>query len=154
MAFTNSPTTGESLSARNADGPSQRRGSDWWGALGDNLAYLPEELEHALAACVQRTKPDTESIKAAVLRHEEGTGAEVRRGPSCAWHDLYFTEVFGFADFLAAIQRFSCPCRIRSLASGLTNRFVGEDGVPTLRAVVPPRTTALWPFIGPERPSG
>jgi hypothetical protein len=44
------------------------------------LAYLPEELERALAACVQETKSDTEAIKAAGLRHEEVTGAEVRRG--------------------------------------------------------------------------
>jgi hypothetical protein len=44
------------------------------------LAYLPEELERALAACIQETTPDTEAIKAAVMRHEEVTGAEVRRG--------------------------------------------------------------------------
>lgn len=44
------------------------------------LSCLPEELERALTACVQGTKPDTEAIKAAVLRHEEVAGAEVRRG--------------------------------------------------------------------------
>lgn len=44
------------------------------------LSYLPEDLERALVACIQETKPDTEAIKAAVFRHEEVAGAEVRRG--------------------------------------------------------------------------
>lgn len=44
------------------------------------LSYLPEDLEHALAACIQETRPDTEAIKAAVLRDESVAGAEVRRG--------------------------------------------------------------------------
>jgi hypothetical protein len=44
------------------------------------LSYLPEDLERALVACIQETKPDTEAIKAAVLLHEEVAGAEVRRG--------------------------------------------------------------------------
>ncbi len=44
------------------------------------LSYLPEDLEHALAACIQETKPDTEAIKAAALRQEDVAGAEVRRG--------------------------------------------------------------------------
>ena len=44
------------------------------------LSCLPDELERALIACVQETRPDTEAIKAAVLRHEEVAGAEVRRG--------------------------------------------------------------------------
>jgi hypothetical protein len=44
------------------------------------LSYLPEELERTLAECIQETRPDTEAIKAAVLRHEEVAGAEVRRG--------------------------------------------------------------------------
>ena len=44
------------------------------------LSYLPEDLEHALTACIQETRPDTEAIKAAALRHEEIIGAEVRRG--------------------------------------------------------------------------
>jgi hypothetical protein len=44
------------------------------------ISYLPEDLERALKACVQETKPDTEAIKAAVLRNEEVAGAEVRRG--------------------------------------------------------------------------
>jgi hypothetical protein len=33
-----------------------------------------------MTACVQEMKPDTEAIKAASMRHEEVTGAEVRRG--------------------------------------------------------------------------
>jgi Siphovirus Gp157 len=44
------------------------------------LSCLPDELERALVACVLETKPDTEAIKAAILRHEEVAGAEVRRG--------------------------------------------------------------------------
>jgi hypothetical protein len=44
------------------------------------LSYLPEELERTLAECIQETRPDTEAIKAAVLRHEEVARAEVRRG--------------------------------------------------------------------------
>ena len=44
------------------------------------LSFLPEDLEHALAACIQETRPDTEAIKAAVLRDESVAGAEVRRG--------------------------------------------------------------------------
>jgi hypothetical protein len=51
------------------------------GALWETiLSYLPEELERALMACLHETRPDTEAIKAAVLRHEEVTGAEVHRG--------------------------------------------------------------------------
>jgi hypothetical protein len=44
------------------------------------LSFLPEELEGAITACVQRTKPDTEAIKAAALRQEVISGTEVRRG--------------------------------------------------------------------------
>ena len=44
------------------------------------LSYLPQDLERSLAACVQETRPDCEAIKAAVSRHEEVAGAEVRRG--------------------------------------------------------------------------
>lgn len=51
------------------------------GALWETvLSCLPEELERAMAACVQDMKPDTEAIKAASMRHEEVAGAEVRRG--------------------------------------------------------------------------
>jgi hypothetical protein len=44
------------------------------------LSYLPEDLERALVACIQETRPDTEAIKAAAQRHEDVAGAEVRRG--------------------------------------------------------------------------
>jgi hypothetical protein len=44
------------------------------------LSHLPEDLERALVACIQETKPDTEAIKAAALRFEEVAGVEVRRG--------------------------------------------------------------------------
>jgi hypothetical protein len=44
------------------------------------LSYLPEDLERALVTCIQETKPDTDAIKAAALRHEEVAGAELRRG--------------------------------------------------------------------------
>ncbi len=44
------------------------------------LSYLPEDLERSLVACIHETRPDTEAIKAAALRHEEVAGAEVRRG--------------------------------------------------------------------------
>ncbi len=51
------------------------------GVLWDTvLSYLPADLGRSLAACIQETRPDTEAIKAAVLRHEEVAGAEVRRG--------------------------------------------------------------------------
>ncbi len=54
-----------------------RVGGVFWETI---LSYLPEELQRALAACIQETKPDTEAIKAAALRQEEVVGAEVRRG--------------------------------------------------------------------------
>jgi hypothetical protein len=44
------------------------------------LSYLPGDLERSLVACIQETKPDAEAIKAAVSRHEDVAGAEVRRG--------------------------------------------------------------------------
>jgi hypothetical protein len=44
------------------------------------LSCLPEELERAMAACVQETTPDREAIKAAALRHEDVAGTEVHRG--------------------------------------------------------------------------
>ncbi len=44
------------------------------------LSCLPEELERAMAACVQEMKPDNEAIKAAWMRHEDVAGTEVRRG--------------------------------------------------------------------------
>ena len=44
------------------------------------LSCLPEELERAMGDCIQETKPDTEAIKAAALRHEKVAGSEVCRG--------------------------------------------------------------------------
>jgi hypothetical protein len=46
------------------------------------LALLPEELAKSLESSIQETKPDTDAIKAATLRQEQVSGAEVRRG----WH--------------------------------------------------------------------
>ena len=50
---------------------------DLWETM---LSFLPEELERAITACVQQTKPDNEAIKAAALRQEVISGTEVRRG--------------------------------------------------------------------------
>jgi Siphovirus Gp157 len=44
------------------------------------LSVLPEELERAITACIQETKPDIGAIKAAALRQEKVAGAEVRLG--------------------------------------------------------------------------
>ena len=44
------------------------------------LSVLPEELARALESSVQETRPDADSIKAALLRQEQVPGAEVRRG--------------------------------------------------------------------------
>lgn len=44
------------------------------------IAYLPEGLAKSLEAAVQESRPDTEAIKAAVMRCEQVLGAEVRRG--------------------------------------------------------------------------
>lgn len=46
------------------------------------LSVLPEELAKSLESSIQETKPDTDAIKAAMLRQEQVPGAEVRRG----WH--------------------------------------------------------------------
>jgi len=46
------------------------------------LANLPEELGQMLESSVEDSSPDTDSIKAAILREEEVPGAELRRG----WH--------------------------------------------------------------------
>jgi hypothetical protein len=46
------------------------------------LANLPDELGKMLEGTVEQSKPDTESIKAAIQREEEVPGAELRRG----WH--------------------------------------------------------------------
>jgi len=46
------------------------------------LANLPDELSKMLECSVEESRPDTESIKATILREEEVPGAELRRG----WH--------------------------------------------------------------------
>jgi hypothetical protein len=46
------------------------------------LANLPEELGRMLDGTVEESKPDTDTIKAAIQREEEVPGAELRRG----WH--------------------------------------------------------------------
>jgi hypothetical protein len=44
------------------------------------LSLLPDELARSLELSVQEVKPDTDAIKAAVIRNEKVLGAEVRRG--------------------------------------------------------------------------
>jgi Siphovirus Gp157 len=44
------------------------------------VSHLPEGLVAALEACVQDTRPDTDAIKAAVMRNEVVPGANVQRG--------------------------------------------------------------------------
>jgi hypothetical protein len=46
------------------------------------LANLPEELGRMLESAVEESRPDTDTIKAAIQREEEVPGAELRRG----WH--------------------------------------------------------------------
>ena len=46
------------------------------------LANLPDELGKMLDSTVEESKPDTDSIKAAIQHEEEVPGAELRRG----WH--------------------------------------------------------------------
>ena len=46
------------------------------------LANLPDELGRILESAVEESRPDTDSIKAAILREEQVSGAELRRG----WH--------------------------------------------------------------------
>jgi len=46
------------------------------------LANLPDELGKMLQSTVEESKPDTDSIKAAIQHEEEVPGAELRRG----WH--------------------------------------------------------------------
>jgi hypothetical protein len=45
-------------------------------------ANLPDELGKMLEGTVEESRPDTDSIKAAILREEQVPGAELRRG----WH--------------------------------------------------------------------
>ena len=44
------------------------------------LSVLPEELAKALECSVEEIRPNTDAIKAAVVRQEQVPGAEVRRG--------------------------------------------------------------------------
>ena len=46
------------------------------------LANLPDELGKMLESTVEESRPDTETIKAAILHEEQVPGAELRRG----WH--------------------------------------------------------------------
>ncbi len=46
------------------------------------LANLPDELGKILESAVEESRPDTDSIKAAIQREENIAGAELRRG----WH--------------------------------------------------------------------
>jgi hypothetical protein len=46
------------------------------------LANLPEELGRMLESAVEESRPDTETIKAAIQREEDVPGVELRRG----WH--------------------------------------------------------------------
>ena len=46
------------------------------------LANLPDELGNMLESTVGESRPDTDTIKAAILREEQVPGAELRRG----WH--------------------------------------------------------------------
>lgn len=57
-----------------------RIGGVLWQAI---LSLLPEELERAMAACVQEMKPDTQAIKAASVGHEEIAGVEGVAAPPC-----------------------------------------------------------------------
>jgi hypothetical protein len=46
------------------------------------LANLPDELGRMLESTVEESRPDTDSIRAAILREEQVPGAELQRG----WH--------------------------------------------------------------------
>jgi hypothetical protein len=46
------------------------------------LANLPDELGKMLDSTVEQSRPDTDTIKAAIQREEQVPGAELRRG----WH--------------------------------------------------------------------
>ena len=46
------------------------------------LANLPDELARMLESAVEESRPDTDMIKAAILREEQVPGADLRRG----WH--------------------------------------------------------------------
>jgi len=44
------------------------------------LSLLPDEHSKSLESSVQETRPDTDAIRAAVMRNEQVPGAEIRRG--------------------------------------------------------------------------
>jgi hypothetical protein len=44
------------------------------------LANLPYELASMLESALEESRPDTDTIKAAIQREEEVPGAELRRG--------------------------------------------------------------------------
>ena len=46
------------------------------------LANLPDELGKMLESTVEESRPDTDTIRAAIQRDEQVPGAELRRG----WH--------------------------------------------------------------------
>ena len=56
-----------------------RIGGVLWETL---LANLPDELGQMLESTLEESRPDTDSIKAAILHEEQVPGAELRRG----WH--------------------------------------------------------------------
>jgi len=56
-----------------------RIGGVLWETL---LANLPDELGNMLESTVEESRPDTDTIKAAIQREENIPGAELRRG----WH--------------------------------------------------------------------
>jgi hypothetical protein len=56
-----------------------RIGGVLWETL---LANLPDELGQMLESTLEESRPDTDSIKAAILHEEQVQGAELRRG----WH--------------------------------------------------------------------
>ena len=56
-----------------------RIGGSLWKTV---LANLPDELGKMIESTVETSRPDTDSIKAAILHEEQVPGAELRRG----WH--------------------------------------------------------------------
>jgi hypothetical protein len=56
-----------------------RIGGSLWETV---LANLPDELGKMIESTVETSRPDTDSIKAAILHEEQVPGAELRRG----WH--------------------------------------------------------------------
>lgn len=119
----------------------------------DDSLYLPEELERALAACVQETKPDTEAIKAAVLRHEEVTGAEARRGSHLRVARSLFRGVFRFYGFLGGRPTFQLPLPHPFSCLGTYEPLLGRRQRSDLASGCFRRAATLWPFVGQQCPS-